>query len=143
MSETKNDFEQVPEELDNQVDTAGDETSPESITSLFQRLRIPFVVSVVDESGDKGQVVSVGNRQYPIGSANIEYHGLFVTADEHAVLESGNPSNTAWIMGFMIDPHLGANIREKYRDLEYPVPVIMDGKQFMYYRNFPIQETRV
>jgi hypothetical protein len=99
------------------------------------------MVSVVDESGDRGQVVPLGNRQNPIGSANIEYHGLFVTADEHAVLESGNPSNTAWIMGFMIDPHRSANIREKYRDLEYPVPVIMDGKPFRYYRNFPLQET--
>ena len=91
MSETKNDSEQVPEELDNQVDTVGEETSSESVTSLFQRLR----------------VVPLGNRQNPIGSANIEYRGLFVTADEHAVLESGNPSNTAWIMGFMIDPHRG------------------------------------
>ena len=96
MSETKNDSEQVPEELDNQVDTVGEETSSESVTSLFQRLRIPFMVSVVDESGDRGQVVPLGNRQNPIGSANIEYRGLFVTADEHAVLESGNPSNTAF-----------------------------------------------
>ena len=132
MSETKNDSEQVPEELDNQVDTVGEETSSESVPSLFQRLRIPFMVSVVDESGDRGQVVPLGNRQNPIGSANIEYHGLFVTADEHAVLESGNHSNTAWIMGFMIDPHRGANIQEKYRDLEYPVPDIMDGKPFRY-----------
>ena len=82
MSETKNDSAQVPEELDNQVDTVGEETSSESVTSLFQRLRIPFMVSVVDESGDnRGQVVPLGNRQNPIGSANIEYHGLFVTAD--------------------------------------------------------------
>ena len=77
MAETKDDFEQVPEELDNQVDTAGEETSPESVTSLFQRLRIPFVASVVVESGDKGRVVSVGNRQNPIGSANIFFFFFF------------------------------------------------------------------
>ena len=115
------------------------EKSQEGGTSLMQRLRIPFVTSVVDNSS--GEVVSLGNRQVPMGLANINYHGMFVTADEHVALESGTPSDAAWLMGFTIDPNRSHLIAEKYPELEYPVPVTIGTQSFSYFRNFPLRDT--
>ena len=92
--------ESIVEDSTNPSLSISDESSQEGGTSLFQRLRIPFVASVIDCGS--GTMVSLGNRQSSVGLANIPYHGLFVTSDEHVALESGTPSEAAWLMGFMI-----------------------------------------
>ena len=121
-----------------------DQQSPAGITadvggiSLMQRLRIPFVVSVFDEYTKS--FLPVGNRQTPVGLANIEWNGLFVTSDEQAALEGGTPSNASWVMGFMIDSLRGELIRREYPELQYPVSITIGGTQSVYFRNFPLEE---
>ena len=137
MAEEKGELQMDDSESNSSMNSS--EKSQEGGTSLMQRLRIPFVTSVVDNSS--GEVVSLGNRQVPMGLANIDYQGMFVAADEHVALESGTPSDAAWLMGFTIDPNRSHLIAEKYPELEYPVPVTIGTQSFSYFRNFPLRDT--
>jgi hypothetical protein len=66
----------------------------------------------------------------------------FVTADEYAVLESGEASSSTWHMGFLINPDTRRTLKE-YPDITCPVTITLNGDAVPYYRNFPFQECSI